>query len=274
MKKRDTLSRFIPRRDWIAVSTERRERVWPLALERHEGYELVLIDSGRCELQIEEKSYPMGPGDVAFIAEGEHHRANVPGQCTVTYVDFRPGLLFSHRGMLDLFLRPFLNGLRGGPHCWPGQAALMAQARRLIEMVRGDRADVLSLTGQLLGLMRTFAPLKCRRPRRSVADRLRIQPALDLIFSAYAEKLSVDRMAEACAMSRATLKRAFRSATGRSPKSFLIEHRLQQAARLLLTTDMKTANIAFSVGYANLSNFNRQFLRRFGATPSGHRRSG
>ena len=271
MRKVDVKSRFIPRSRWIAATTEKREGMLAPALHRHEGYELVLVESGACTLHIEEKSYALGAGDCVFIAEGEHHCAEVPGRCTFTYLDFRPGSLFNNRDLLDRFLRPFLNGLGGGSHKWSGRAELVAEVRSLARAVcKGDR-DNLELTGRVLGLMRIFAKLKCSRPRRSLADRARVQPAVDMVYQRYDGKLTVAAMAAACAMSRATFKRAFRAATGRPPKAFLNEHRLQQAANMLLTTDRKVADVAARTGFGNLSHFNRRFLARFGKPPARYR---
>lgn len=271
MRKIDVKSRFIPRSQWIAATTEKREGVITPALHKHEGYELVLVESGACTLHVEEKSYALGAGDCVFIAEGEHHRAEVPGRCTFTYLDFRPGLLFNNRDLLDRFLRPFLNGLGGGGHKWSGRTELVAEVRGLARAVWKSGREDLELTERVLRLMRLFAKLKCSRPRRSLIDRARIQPAVDLVYQRYDGGLSVATMAAACAMSRATFKRAFRAATGRPPKAFLNEHRLQQAANMLLTTDRKVADVAARAGFGNLSHFNRRFLARFGETPGGYR---
>jgi AraC-like DNA-binding protein len=58
---------------------------------------------------------------------------------------------------------------------------------------------------------------------------------------------------------------------GQTFSEFLIEQRLTQAHRML--TDSQFAGrsisfIAYEVGFANLSYFNRLFRRRYGATPS------
>ncbi len=270
MRKVDAKSRFIPRSEWIAATTEQREGVLTPALHRHEGYELVLVESGACTLQIEEKRYALVAGDCVFIAEGEHHRAEVPGRCTFTYLDFRPGLLFNNRDLLDRFLRPFLNGLGGGTHKWSGRAELAAEVRSLARAVSKGRGN-LELTERVLRLMRIFSALKCSRPRRSLIDRARIQPAVDMVYQRYDGRLTVGAMAAACLMSRATFKRAFRAATGRPPKAFLNEHRLQQAANMLVTTGRKVADVAARVGFGNLSHFNRRFLARFGKSPSRYR---
>ena len=47
--------------------------------------------------------------------------------------------------------------------------------------------------------------------------------------------------------------------------------RLAQAGKLLRGTTLPVAAIAHRVGYANLSNFNRQFRAHHGHTPREHR---
>ncbi len=58
---------------------------------------------------------------------------------------------------------------------------------------------------------------------------------------------------------------------GRTFTEFVIERRLTQAHRMLTGsqfTDRTISAIAFEVGFANLSYFNRVFRRRYGASPS------
>ncbi|MGL5167664.1 MAG: AraC family transcriptional regulator [Afipia sp.] len=61
---------------------------------------------------------------------------------------------------------------------------------------------------------------------------------------------------------------------GASFSDFLLEQRLARAHRLLTTphrNDSTISEIAFEVGFGDLSHFNRTFRRRYGATPSGVR---
>jgi AraC-like DNA-binding protein len=60
-------------------------------------------------------------------------------------------------------------------------------------------------------------------------------------------------------------------AEGRTFTEFVIERRLTQAHRMLTNpqfSDRNISAIAFEVGFANLSYFNRVFRRRYGASPS------
>jgi AraC-like DNA-binding protein len=65
--------------------------------------------------------------------------------------------------------------------------------------------------------------------------------------------------------------------TGRTFSRHVLEKRLGRAMELLRDPrlcDRKIAAIAFEVGFADLSHFNRAFRRHFGDTPSGARANG
>ena len=65
--------------------------------------------------------------------------------------------------------------------------------------------------------------------------------------------------------------RWFKQMTGTSFLTYLNERRLAAAAEKLRETDDKILIIAENAGFANLSNFNRQFKKRYGVTPRGYR---
>lgn len=52
---------------------------------------------------------------------------------------------------------------------------------------------------------------------------------------------------------------------------FVNEHRIRDACVLLRDTDQSILQIALAVGFASKSNFNREFQRVVGQTPSGWR---
>lgn len=55
---------------------------------------------------------------------------------------------------------------------------------------------------------------------------------------------------------------------------FVNEFRIQEAMRLLQTTDMPITTVMFECGFQTKSNFNREFARVTGASPSDYRRLG
>jgi len=68
-----------------------------------------------------------------------------------------------------------------------------------------------------------------------------------------------------------TFSRFFQKNSGRSFTDYLAELRIGRACRLLAETQQPVSGICYEVGYFNLSNFNRNFLKRRGMTPSRYR---
>jgi transcriptional regulator GlxA family with amidase domain len=69
-----------------------------------------------------------------------------------------------------------------------------------------------------------------------------------------------------------TLKRRFKAATGVAIIEYVQNLRIEEAKRLLETTDEAADEIGFTVGYEDASFFRRLFKRRTGITPGRYRR--
>jgi AraC-like DNA-binding protein len=95
--------------------------------------------------------------------------------------------------------------------------------------------------------------------------------AKDLADARYFEPLGVDDLAHAAGLSRAHFSRAFRSAFGESPHSYLLTRRMERAASLLRVTDRSVADICVSVGLRSVGSFTTSFKRTYGVTPTAYR---
>jgi AraC-like DNA-binding protein len=60
---------------------------------------------------------------------------------------------------------------------------------------------------------------------------------------------------------------------GVTPHQYLVRARLRRAARLLCDETRPVTDIAFDVGFGDLSNFVRTFHRAAGVSPRGFRRA-
>jgi len=77
--------------------------------------------------------------------------------------------------------------------------------------------------------------------------------------------------ASALNVSNSHLQHLFKAAMGVALGQLLTEKRLQKAARLLVTTDLRVKDIAYAVGYEHPSSFTRAFERRFTLGPRDFR---
>jgi len=72
-------------------------------------------------------------------------------------------------------------------------------------------------------------------------------------------------------LSNSHLQRLFKKATGVALGQALNERRLQKAAQLLATTNLRIKEIACAVGYEHTSSFTRAFEKRFEQAPRSFR---
>ncbi|OSR95779.1 HTH-type transcriptional activator RhaS [Pseudomonas syringae pv. actinidiae] len=95
-----------------------------------------------------------------------------------------------------------------------------------------------------------------------------IRRAVAWIRDNYDTRLRIEALCDASGMSRASLHRHFLSMTGLSPIQYQKLLRLQEARQLLLAGEHRASDVAFAVGYESASQFSREYLRQFGASPA------
>jgi AraC-like DNA-binding protein len=99
----------------------------------------------------------------------------------------------------------------------------------------------------------------------------KMQRCSSFIYDRMATDLSLSDVAKVAGMTESTFSRFFQKNSGRSFTDYLTELRIGRACRLLGETQQPVSGICYEVGYLNLSNFNRNFLKRRGMTPSQYR---
>jgi AraC family transcriptional regulator len=102
-------------------------------------------------------------------------------------------------------------------------------------------------------------------------DDRRLQRAADRIAAQLRDDLSLETLAAEAGMSPFHFARAFKAATGQSPLQYVIRARIEAAQVLLKTSRLSMAEIAYRVGYNDLSRFGQHFKRQVGATPGAYR---
>ncbi|WP_204249150.1 AraC family transcriptional regulator [Nocardia arizonensis] len=94
---------------------------------------------------------------------------------------------------------------------------------------------------------------------------------LEAIHSRPTRAWTVAALAERAGVSRALFAKRFTAVMGRPPLTYLTEIRMDEAAALLLDTDLTVARIARTVGYADAFGFSAAFKRHKGMSPTAFR---
>ena len=87
------------------------------------------------------------------------------------------------------------------------------------------------------------------------------------------EPLTVDDMARHAGWAPRTFARRFLAETGSTPLRWLAAQRLDEARRLLETTDLSIEQIAELSGLGTGGNLRLHLARRLGVTPTAYRRT-
>ena len=90
------------------------------------------------------------------------------------------------------------------------------------------------------------------------------------------EQINLEDAATQAGISPYHFLRLFSNVVGVTPHQYLVRSRLRHAARRLTDDDSAITEIAYDVGFGDLSNFVRTFHRAAGASPlkSGRPREG
>lgn len=96
----------------------------------------------------------------------------------------------------------------------------------------------------------------------------RLDQVLQFIFQNYDKKITVEEAAKASNLSIPAFCRYFKIHTRKTFISYVNEVRINAACQLLMEQQDSIGQIAYKVGFNNLSNFNRQFKKLKGMVPS------
>lgn len=87
----------------------------------------------------------------------------------------------------------------------------------------------------------------------------------------YSKNIRLSQLSELTGLSTTSIARLFKQRSGMTLSSYLIDLKCQSAARSLVDTSDRIADICKACGFNNLSNFNRIFKSRMGKTPQEYR---
>ena len=109
--------------------------------------------------------------------------------------------------------------------------------------------------------------MRLRQIASAGAPTQRIARAIRWLNDHFAEPLRVEALARHVGLSPSAFHLHFKSVTAMSPLQYQKRLRLQEARRLMLGEGIDAAEAAFRVGYESPSQFGREYLRMFGASP-------
>jgi len=247
----------------------------------HDEYELILVQKSSGYRMVGDNLKALTPGDLVLIGPNLPHiwqnDESGPGGTPVQAVLIQ----FEEKFLADWLRLPALASLR----------QLLKRAALGLEVTGHTRQNVaammmgmnklrgLSRMAQFLSVLDVLARShECRQissPGFINLDNPFNQARMNLVFrfinDHLDESISVPQVAELVHLSAGAFSRFFHLHTGKTFPTFVNELRIGRACRLLVETELPVTQIAKTCGFANLSNFNRQFMRLKRLTPRAFR---
>ncbi len=241
-------------------------------LHTHPFVEIAFIHSGRGHVHMDGQDHPVQPGDLLIFDAGCVH---------CEYSDATDPLLF----YFAAYDKISLPGLPAGHLLAPGMPPLLAtgemadsfclQFREVLHELEAGQDfsyEIARGTAKII-LMRLFRLLNTAC---NAKDSLHASPvlaaALRRIDEDPAGPLTLESLAEHCAVSKYHLAHLFTSQLGVSAGRYILQKRIYLARHLLGATDLAVEQIALQCGFADSAYFCRQFKKEMGRTPGQYRR--
>ncbi|XFF02260.1 AraC family transcriptional regulator (plasmid) [Bradyrhizobium guangxiense] len=248
----------------------------------HPEFEIHLIRKSTGTVFIGDYIGEFSPGHLTIVGGGlphnwvTHIRAGEKVTCRDLIVQFDPEKLKKASTYLPEMaaLDKLLELARRGILFSGDTARIGADALEAMGDARGfDRLNQFLRLLQLLATSDTYKVLSSPDflPDLNSSALDVMQRCSSYICDHMASDLSLPQVAKVAGMTESTFSRFFQKNAGRSFTDYLAELRIGRACRLLAETQQPVSAICYEVGYSNLSNFNRNFLKRRAMTPSRYR---
>jgi AraC-like DNA-binding protein len=140
-----------------------------------------------------------------------------------------------------------------------------APALGLEELAVASAAYVMTEAG-------TGAPRTVRAPAQAARSRDGVVRAIEWLERSATDDVHLADIARVAELTPFHFLRVFKQETGVTPYRFLVRARIRRAVAQLTQTAAPITEIAYDVGFGDLSNFVHTFRRELGCTPSAFRK--
>lgn len=251
----------------------------------HTDMEVIYVHKGRAQFHIDNDYFDSDPGDIILIRPNALHSIHPIGKGYhfMDAINFHLDLLgYSTLDYASInYLQPLYNGdLDFDRVIKPHQEGYAIIRQTLIKAMEigyhRHEFFELKLKSELLSLLHLLFKYNYVHTKNQSLDGYRredkIRTIVDYINAHYQEELTIDQLAHICGYSSTHFMNFFKKHLGLSCMDYLIQYRLKKATELLQHSTTSILDISTTVGFTNLSNFNRQFKKTYQMTPSQYRK--
>lgn len=245
----------------------------------HHDIECFFLLSGRLRVSFIDQEYELGPGDGYLANSNVLHgiSCQTTAPCMYRSIVFSPSIISGAPGSVfeNAYMRPFMET---GKSTWLFSRAaekgvdvweLFSQAYDAFEKEAHGYEFIVrhTLSQMILRLESNSGFIK----RQAIVQDHRVKQMLSWLDQHYAERITIEQIAENAGVSVRECQRIFAATLHDSPTRYLLRRRISAAAELLTSTNTPVSEIGFCCGIDSSSYFSKQFKAMTGMTPREYR---
>ena len=256
-----------------------RKDILAFSQHKHTEYELIIVDKGKAKACISGTLTNIKATDIIFIAPMLSHsyhysKEELPAEGRILL--FSPEILseqllsLSASGALQRLVEYSSSGI-----IFSSTHLYEKAGKTINEITQAGGVEQLSLIYKLLSELckeKKYKQLSHLTQSEPETETMRhndgIENANIYIRQNFAERITLSELSSIAGLSQCAFCRAYKRRTHLTPFEFLANVRITNAGKLLTVSSKTIAEIAYDCGYRHISQFNKQFLRIMGVSPS------
>ena len=247
----------------------------------HTEFELVYVETGTVYFGISDKQFALSEGQGVFINSKILHRYFSQEKAIVPNFVLMPVFLAAQD---SLIYQKYVLPIMASPMDYqifsqdiPWQAEVLSLMREM--MAAQEKASDVELVNSYLIqkiwhilYQNTDIEHMGKKENYSASSQARLQLMMQYIHQKSAYNISLSDIADQAKVSKSTALNLFQRYLGISPVTYLINYRLQEAAKLLTATEKKVTAISKDTGFDSVDYFCKAFKKYYKLTPTEYRK--
>lgn len=247
----------------------------------HTEFEFVYVETGTVYFGISDKQFALSEGQGVFINSKILHRyfsqgnAIVPNFVLMPYFIAAQDSLIYQKYVLPIMASPMDYQIFSQDIPW--QAEVLSLMREM--MAAQEKASDVELVNSYLIqkiwhilYQNTDIEHMGKKENYSASSQARLQLMMQYIHQKSAYNISLSDIADQAKVSKSIALNLFQRYLGISPVTYLVNYRLQEAAKLLASTEKKVTVISKDTGFDSVDYFCKAFKKYYKLTPTEYRK--
>ena len=252
-------------------------------LHWHEEMEIIYVIEGNINITIQNNEYTVHKNEIALIAPESIHSIRQHNDEPAVYFNilFRFSMLSG--GEEAICKKKYLDPIYERKFIMPEYLDDSNPIKNELEPLINNLTDInwpdgnkneLLIKARLLEIMHIIKN-HCKKAQGDEKNanevNRKIKKSLIYLETNYHENITIAQIAKVSNFSESYFSKLFRQLTGSSFTRYLKDYRLERAAQMLRNSDSRVSDVAFLVGFNNLSYFTRAFKTKYKINPKAYK---